>query len=383
MTKGLKEYLIGLIKHQGDLPISEYMRLCLYHPTYGYYNQPEPIGRSGDFITAPEVSQMFGEIIGLWAANIWHNMGNPSRLYLVELGGGYGTLMADMLRAQNIVKDMHKALEVHMIETSPSLSALQKEKLESLGYDIPLYWHKDIKNIPTDAPILFIGNEFFDALPVHHIQKKNESWYERCIGLDIANDFIFTLSEESLSPPATHPLIDEATEDNILEFSTDALAIMGQIAERIKKQKGACLFADYGYAYPHFGETLQAVKKHEFVDIFHDIGQADITAHVDFGALAQTAFCHDIKILPLLSQAAFLNILGIKERSEALKNNVSTEICEAIDSQLHRLTDEKQMGNLFKIFMCGHKDLPMPFDSQDEIWGKSPLAPLMNTEEKA
>ncbi len=379
MTKGLKEHLIGLIKHQGDLPVSEYMRLCLYHPTYGYYNQKSPIGRSGDFITAPEVSQMFGEIIGLWVANIWHNMGNPKRLLLVELGGGYGSLMADMLRAQNIVADMHKALEVHMVETSPALSALQQQKLEKLGYDIPRFWHKDIKDIPTDAPVIFIGNEFFDALPVHHIQKKNESWYERCIGLDVADNFIFTLSEESLNPPATHPLIDEAKDGDILEFSTDALAIISQIAERIKTQKGACLFADYGYAYPHFGETLQAVKNHEFVDVLAHVGEADITAHVDFGSLAQVAFLHDVKILPLLSQGAFLNILGISERSKALKQNAPSEVCAAIDSQIERLTGEKQMGNLFKIFMCGHRELAMPFDSQDEIWGKSPFAKEQTT----
>ncbi len=370
MHNRLKNHLIGLIKHQGDLPISEYMRLCLYHPTYGYYNQKAPIGRQGDFITAPEISQMFGEIVGLWAANIWHNMGNPSKLYLVELGGGYGTLMADMLRAQNIVKDMHKALEVHMIETSPSLTQIQKEKLTSLAYDIPLHWHKDISNLPQDAFLIFIGNEFFDALPVHHIQKKQESWYERCVTLDKADNLMLTLSDESFTPPATHPLIDEAKEDDILEFSTDALALMSQIAERIKKQKGACLFADYGYAYPHFGETLQGIKEHEFVDILQNPGQVDITAHVDFGSLAQIAYVHDVKILPLLSQAAFLNILGIKERAEALKQKAPAEVIEAIDSQLHRLTGEKQMGNLFKIFMCGSADIPMPFDSYDEIWGK-------------
>ncbi len=372
MANELKNYLTGLIKHQGDLPISEYMRICLYHPRYGYYNQENPIGRSGDFITAPEISQIFGEIIGLWAANIWHNMGSPKRFYLVELGGGYGSLMADMLRAQKIVPHMHEALEVHMVETSEKLSQKQKQKIEALAYDIPCFWHKDIKTLPDDAPVLFIGNEFFDALPVHHIQKKNESWHERCVGLDIADELIFTLSEESLQPPATHPLIDDAKEDDILEFSTDALALISQVAERIKKQRGACLFADYGYAYPHFGETLQAVKAHKFVDILENPGCADMTAHVDFGALAQTAFVHDIKILPLLSQAAFLNILGIKQRAEALTQNADEQTQKAIISQVERLTGEKQMGNLFKIFMCGSHDIPMPFDSQDELWGREP-----------
>ncbi len=370
MSSGLKEFLIGLIKHQGDLPISEYMRLCLYHPTYGYYNQQSPIGRKGDFITAPEVSQMFGEIIGLWVANIWHNMGNPKRLYLVEMGGGYATLMADMLRAQKIVPHMHKALEVHMVETSPSLTQIQKEKLTSLPYNLPFYWHKDISTLPQDAPLIFIGNEFFDALPVHHIQKKQESWHERCIGLDTAGNFMITLSEDSLIPPATHPLIDEAKEGDILEFSTDALAIMSQIAERIRQQKGACLFADYGYAYPHFGESLQAIKNHQFVDILENPGLTDLTAHVDFGALAQLSYLHHVKILPLLSQGAFLTTLGIKERAKALKKDAPPAVREAIDSQLHRLTDKKQMGNLFKIFMCAHPDIPMPFDSRDEIWGK-------------
>lgn len=380
MSAALKDYLIGLIKHRGAIAVSEYMELCLIHPQYGYYNQPKPIGRKGDFVTAPEVSQMFGELIGLWVANIWHNMGQPNKLYLVELGGGYGTLMADMLRAGRVVPGLHDALNVHMVEVSDRLSQIQKEKLEPLGYHIPLHWHKELSDLPDDAPIIFIGNEFFDALPVHHLQKQLDSWYERRIGLDEQDNLIFTLSADSIEPPATHPAVDDAKDGDILEFSTLSLSLMMQIAERINKQNGAALFADYGYAFPHTGESLQAVQAHRYVDILAYPGESDLTAHVDFGALAQVAYNHDVKILPLLAQAMFLNSLGIKERAQSLKNNAPQEVIEAIDSQLHRLTDTKQMGNLFKIFMLGNRNIPMPFDQQDEIWGKEPQLGENNNE---
>lgn len=370
MSGTLKDYLKGLIKHRGAIAVSEYMELCLTHPQYGYYSRHQPIGRKGDFVTAPEVSQMFGELIGLWVANIWHNMGKPNKLYLAELGGGYGTLMADMLRAQRVVPGLHDALEIYMVEISDHLSQIQKEKLKNLGYDIPLYWHKDFCTIPDDAPIIFVGNEFFDALPVHHLQMQLDSWYERRIGLDENDNLIFTLSRESVDPPTTHPAVDDAKDGDILEFSTLGLSLMMQIAERINKQNGAALFADYGYAFPHTGESLQAVKEHQYVDVLAYPGECDLTAHVDFGALAQVAYNHNVKILPLLAQAMFLNSLGITERAQSLKNNAPQAIIDAIDSQLHRLTDAKQMGNLFKIFMLGNRNLPMPFDQQDEIWGK-------------
>ncbi len=372
MHSKLSDYLTATLKHHGAISVHDYMDICLNHPNHGFYQAGKAIGASGSFITAPEISQIFGEILGLWVANIWQNMGHPEKFHLVEFGGGHGTLMKDMLRVQKHLPAMHAACHVHMVETSPNLSDKQAKTLEEYHFDRPIFWHKDCTTLPDDAPCIFVGNEFFDALPVHHIQYHDGAWYERQICLQDDGLLGFTLHDEPTKPPQNHLLIDDAKEGDIIEFSPLSMAIMHQICMRIQQQRGAAIFVDYGYAMPCFGESLQAVKNHQIMDIFDTPGECDLSAHVDFGALAHIVGQFDnLKLVPLISQGMFLSNLGIKERAEQLKQMLSNDAPkEEIDSAVHRLIHKDEMGELFKVFSFGSRNINIPFDAQDQLWQK-------------
>ena len=353
----LERKIRSLIEADGPMPVSRYMALCLGHPQHGYYTTRDPLGAAGDFTTAPEVSQMFGELIGLWCAEVWRRMGAPRRILLVEMGPGRGTLMQDMLRAARVLPEFRAALAVHLIETSPKLKERQRIALADAG--VPVTWHERPESLP-DGPLLAVANEFVDALPVDQFVKAEDGWHERRVGLGPDGKLVFGLDpvalpalEENL-PPRLRP----APAGAMLERRD--LGPMQEIARRIAASGGAGLVIDYGHIQTAFGDTLQAVRSHKPVDPIEDPGEADLTAHVDFEALGAAIKGQGVSLHGPVTQGGFLRRLGIGLRAERLKKSAPAQT-EAIDAALARLTGPAPgMGELFKVFAFSQGNLPAP-----------------------
>jgi NADH dehydrogenase [ubiquinone] 1 alpha subcomplex assembly factor 7 len=348
--------LIGIA---GPMPIAEYMRLCLTHPQHGYYINRDPLGAGGDFVTSPEISQMFGELIGLWMGSVWQQMGSPENVRVVELGPGRGTLMHDALRAARIVTGFRDALVVHLIEISPALQQVQQRMLEDL--DAAIMWHTSLEDIPP-GPCIIVANEFIDALPVHQAIRETDGWHERVI--DVAPDgaFVIVAAPEPLPHfEAAMPLgLRNAPAGAIFEWRADGTAL--ELGRRTRDQ-GAALIIDYGHAQLGLGDTLQAVARHSYTDPLRAPGRADLTAHVDFEALGQCAESMGARIHGPIRQRDLFLRLGITQRATALKANASPEKAAAIDIALARLIAEgaRGMGELFKAMAIAAPQLgPLP-----------------------
>ena len=342
----LESEIRRLIAIAGPMPIADYMRLCLTHPQYGYYLTHEPIGAAGDFITAPEVSQMFGELIGLWMTAAWERMGAPENVRVVELGPGRGTLMADALRAARVVKKFYTAAVVHLVEISPRLRATQQQRLGGLG--VPVHWHEALVDVPA-GPVIVVANEFIDTLPIHQAVKRGDAWYERVVEIAADGNFAIGLAYDALPRfDATLPRELRGSPDgSVYEWRDDTLAL--DIGRRVRNN-GVALIIDYGHARQGLGETLQAVAGHSFAEPLRSPGQADLTAHVDFAALVLSADILGARIHGPASQRDFLRRLGIEERAAALKARTPQKAGE-IDGALARLTatGARGMGDMFKV----------------------------------
>ena len=339
----LRDQIIGMIQQEGPISVERYMALALAHPTHGYYMRGDPFGAGGDFITAPEISQMFGELIGIWAAETWNLCGSPQPGRLVELGPGRGTLMADALRATRVSPEFAQAIQVDLVETSPALQNMQAQMLGGSG--APVAWHTHLQHVPH-GPAIIIANELFDALPVRHYVMTERGWCERVVGLDNDGALMFGAGERE-----PHLRV-EAAEGSIIEVGAQGHALMTQISERIIRDGGAALIIDYGHIETLLGETLQAVQRHEFVDPLADPGKTDLTAHVDFAALARTARAAGAFVHGPVPQGRFLRQLGIQRRAEALARRATPEQIGDIESACDRLTSEaypSDMGALFKV----------------------------------
>ena len=333
--------LTRLIAVEGPISVARYMALCLGDPRHGYYMTRDPFGIGGDFTTAPEISQMFGELVGLWCADVWQRMGAPARVLLAELGPGRGTLMADALRAARILPEFRQALQVHLVETSPVLRERQRAMLADSGAAVT--WHGAIEELP-EGPLLVVANEFFDALPVRQVVARAGRWHERLVGLDDDGRLVFGLAPEPY--PSSVPA---GPDGSIVEIHELGTRIAGALAGRIATSGGAMLAIDYGYVGPATGDTLQALKGHAFVEVLADPGDADLTVHVDFDALGRAAREAGAAVRGPVDQAAFLRALGIEARARALARRAS-DGGEAQRLALARLTDESPtgMGRLFK-----------------------------------
>ena len=337
-----------LIAIDGPIPVDRYMELCLSHPQHGYYVTRDPLGAAGDFVTAPEVSQMFGELIGAWAATVWQQMGSPRNVRFVELGPGRGTLMADALRAAKALPEFHAALSVHMVETSPVLRVLQEKALANAG--VPTAWHHGIEEMPQ-GPTIAIANEFIDALPISQFIKDRDGWHMRMIG--IANDqLVFVATPD---PMLSQSETDTTAASAILERRYDRPVSL--LARRIAQHGGAALIIDYGHAESTFGDTLQAVRGHKFADPLENPGEADLTAQVDFAAVAVWAQRQGAVTQGPLTQGEFLRRLGIEQRAARLKANATPQQAADLDAGLARLTAPDQMGELFKVVAIAHPKL--------------------------
>jgi NADH dehydrogenase [ubiquinone] 1 alpha subcomplex assembly factor 7 len=349
----LEQEIRALIESEGPIPISRYMSLCLGHPRYGYYVSRDPFGAAGDFITAPEVSQMFGELIGIWCAEVWRLAGAPPKINLVELGPGRGTLMTDLLRAARIVPGFRAAIALHLVETSPILVEQQRKAL--LAADAPISWHTTVDTLPG-GPLIAIANEFVDALPVDQMVKTETGWHERRVGLKDGR-LAFALDPATLRGiEAIIPRHEKAASGAL--FERRDLAPIREIARCVAAHGGAALIIDYGHEKSGFGDTLQAVRGHRVVDPLDSPGEADLTAHVDFEALAAEALRAGVHTLGPVTQGQFLRALGIELRAENLKRGKDAETAVAVDTALARLAGPSPgMGDLFKVLALAHPAL--------------------------
>ena len=360
MTTPLADLLAARIRSGGPLTLADYMAECLLHPAHGYYATRDPLGAAGDFTTAPEISQVFGELLGLCLAQSWLDQGAPSPFVLAEPGPGRGTLMADIWRATRGVPGFHAGAQVHLVEASPTLRAVQTDRLAGL----PVTWADTLDDLPQ-APLWLIANEFFDALPIRQFQRTGEGWRERVVGLQ---DERLTLG---LTPPAPRPdLADrlaDTAEGDVVETRPAAVPAMQAIAGRIAAHGGAALIIDYG-DWGSRGDTFQAVQDHRRADPLAQPGRADLTAHVDFRALARAA--RPLAHGALIPQGVLLARLGLGPRSQRLAEGLSGAALENHLSGTRRLTDPGEMGNLFKALALVPTQAPLPpgFDPAGKGW---------------
>jgi NADH dehydrogenase [ubiquinone] 1 alpha subcomplex assembly factor 7 len=351
----LGEELRRLIALEGPISIERYMALALGHPQLGYYMTRDPLGAAGDFTTAPEISQMFGELLGLWAAQCWLDLGEPKPVRLVECGPGRGTMMADALRAAKTAPGFTDALQIELIETSPVLKAAQMLKLG--GFGTPVTWRSGVGQISSGAPLIVIGNEFLDALPIRQYTRQNGQWHERLVGL--TGDTL-TLG---LCPDPEPALTQPAPEGAVVEVAIAAQSFIRDLAALLQAAGGVALFLDYGHARSGFGDTLQAMRSHAFIDPLASPGESDLTAHVDFEALARTARAAGLDVHGPLEQGPFLQELGLEARADQLiRHSASQEQKQLIRTAERRLTEMTRtgMGSLFKVIAFTPSGQPTP-----------------------
>ena len=334
----LQQHIVARIRAEGPLRIDDYMTSCLLHPRFGYYTTHDPFGADGDFITEPEISQMFGELIGLCLAQSWLSHGAPSQFTLAELGPGRGTLMADALRACRGVPGFVDAANITLIEASPRLQARQRQTLQ--GYDIR--WADTPDDLP-EQPLYLVANEFFDALPIRQFIRDGDKWRERQVGQEDGT-LVFGLGPDQ-PQPALKPRLTDTRQGDMIETCAAATPVADTIGARIEQHGGAALIIDYG-DWHMTGDTLQAVRAHEKVSPLTTPGDADLTAHVDFETLAQAAACAHSQVT---AQGVFLERLGITQRAQALARTMEKPALDAHVAAHRRLTHPSEMGNLFKV----------------------------------
>jgi NADH dehydrogenase [ubiquinone] 1 alpha subcomplex assembly factor 7 len=357
----LGEHLIRRIRLEGALTVADFMAEALAHPTLGYYRTAAPLGAAGDFTTAPEVSQMFGELVGLWCLDLWERMGSPNPVRLAELGPGRGTLAADALRATRIRPEFHRALTLHLVEINAALRERQEEAIRPHrpqlgGCD----WLDDFAEVPP-GPLLLVANEFFDALPVHQFQRAREGWRERVVTATPAGDGLaFAWAPAGPAIALLAPELADASEGTLAEISPAAIGLAAAIARRVASEGGAALVIDYGHA----GEriwSLQAVRRHQRVaDPLADPGLVDLSARVDFARLARAAREAGAAVLGPRPQGRFLEALGIRTRAEMLAGRAESNGATALAAALRRLLDPAEMGTLFQAIALAHPAGPLP-----------------------
>ena len=340
----------------GPIPVADFMAEALGHPRLGYYRRAAPLGAAGDFVTAPEISQMFGELLGAWLAERWLAMGSPAVVRLVELGPGRGSLMADALRATRGVPGFHAALDLHLVEINATLRAAQQATLAIVRPT----WHERFDDVPN-GPLLLIANEFFDALPVRQFEKTARGWAERMVGLASDGETLAFALAPGVSPFSAH--LPDAAAGAQAEICEAGQSLAAAIGARLRRDGGWALIIDYGYDRGH-GASLQAVRDHRGAGILDHPGETDLSAHVDFAALAAAT---GARIFGPVGQGDFLQRLGIAHRAQTLKAHATTEQRLAIDAALQRLIAADQMGTLFRVLAVGDDTSAAPTGFSDAL----------------
>ena len=355
----ISERLSERIRSEGSLSVAAFMAEALFHPMAGFYATKDPLGAANDFITAPEISQMFGELLGLWAAECWMQMGAPSRFELIELGPGTGRMMSDMLRAGRAAPGFLDAVHVTLVEASPALKMVQGQTLANAS--VPIHWAKDFETAPS-GPAVVIGNEFLDCLPIRQAIRHQGQWRERVVTLHPEDEaqFVFglgpVLSEADIGYIA--PALRQAEEGALVELRPGDQQQMEQLAARFKRDPGYALFVDYGSSKPETGDTLQAIRAHEKVDPLERPGTADLTAWVDFDRLLRLGLDAGLAAFGPMTQGAFLTELGLEQRAAVLAKSVDAAGQARLKRQMHRLVSPEDMGALFKLAAFSADGLP-------------------------
>ncbi|WP_317993531.1 class I SAM-dependent methyltransferase [Bartonella gliris] len=353
----LKEKIKEIIALNGPITVSQYMTLALTDPQFGYYQTQKPFGRAGDFITAPEISQLFGEMIGIWTLANWKAQGCPHPFILAEIGPGRGTLMDDVLRTiQKLCTPAFEAAEIFLIEISKQLAKEQKKRLSP--YQKEIYSIETFDQIPS-GPLFLIANEFFDTLPINQYIKINGKWKERRITVNQNGDFTFIAGPRTICPFGLQSYCSEIPDGTIFEHAPLRHQLMRKISRRLVQMKGSALLIDYGASDLAFGDTLQALSKHRFRDIFDAPGVHDLTSHVGFFFLKAIALKQGC-FAEILEQGDFLLKMGLLERARQLGANKSAVLQNKICQDIERLAASDQMGKLFKVLHVNDKNIPLP-----------------------
>lgn len=360
----LAEKIKAIIDVNGPISVTDYFALCLADPDYGYYKTRDPFGRGGDFVTAPEVSQLFGEMIGVFLVEAWQKHLMPRRaVHIAEIGPGRGTMMADILRViSKLAPDLYEVADVHLVETSPFLTDIQVQTL--VEHRTKIHWHPTFDHIPNGF-LLLVGNEFFDAVPIRQFVKTSQGFRERLVGVDGNDELIFAAGaggvESSLLPTGHR----DAPLGAIAEVAPARSGVMHAICDRLFNTGGTALFLDYGHVEPGFGDTLQAVLNHGFDPPLANPGEADLTSHVDFAALAEVARHRSVHVNGMMTQGDFLLALGIAERAGALGADKDAAARASIRTAVERLVGDRpgEMGELFKVLAVSSPEVRLqPFE---------------------
>jgi SAM-dependent MidA family methyltransferase len=366
MTTALGEKIKSIIRATGPISVTDYFSLCLADPEYGYYKTRQPFGTAGDFVTAPEVSQLFGEMIGIFLVHAWQRHGKPANVRLVEIGPGRGTMMADMLRViARIAPSLHDTINIHLVETSERLREIQQQKLSD--HEGRIAWHSGFDEVPSGFTLL-AANELFDAIPIRQFVRTATGFRERVIEFDIDGELTFAAGvagiDPSLLPDTPKPLPLGAT----FEIAPARQAVMTMISDRLAAEGGTAVVIDYGHMITSFGDTLQAVRMHEYDPPLEHPGEADLTSHVDFQHLAETALASGMHINGCAHQGDFLIGLGLMERAAALGRDRDGAVQQGIQLAVDRLAGagEGKMGELFKVLAISSPAIDlMPFRRVD------------------
>ncbi|WP_088348537.1 MULTISPECIES: SAM-dependent methyltransferase [Rhodomicrobium] len=354
------------LAERGPMSVGDYMAWCLTGSEAAYYRSGNPIGASGDFVTAPEVSQIFGELIAIWAYTVWQSMGMPRPFNLAELGPGRGTLMQDALRAARAMPGFIDAAQIHLVETSEALRAKQQQVLSA--FCAP-NWHQTVQAVPHE-PLIVIANEFFDALPVEQHVFEKGSWHRRVVSLNAAGRPAFSTGRLAVPPVELMPP-EPPREGDILEHRPSASALIAEFGRRAQSAPVAVLVADYGYERRDYGDTLQAVRTHGYANPLEAPGETDLSAHVNFAELTHAAESAGLNVWGPMPQSEFLLSLGLEARLRVLMSAARGEQRSALFLGARRLVDPFQMGNLFKVMAMTSRDLPppAPFEARPALRG--------------
>lgn len=344
-----------LLSENGPMSVADYMAWCLTSGESSYYRGGNPLGASGDFVTAPEVSQIFGELIAIWCVTVWKAMGEPELFVLAELGPGRGTLMQDAMRAARAAPRFLEAAQIHLVETSATLKEAQKKALTN--FCAPS-WHKTMEKVPG-GPLIVIANEFFDALPVEQHIYEDGSWHRRVVKLNGSDKPSFAAGRLALPPVELLPA-NPPRDGDILEHRPAASDLIGEFGRRAGNAPVAVLIADYGYERRDYGDTLQAVRAHGYANPLETPGECDLSAHVNFAELAHAAGIAGLDVWGALSQSEFLLSLGLEERLRQLMSSAGEDQRAALFLGARRLVDPYQMGSLFKVMAMTSPGLPPP-----------------------
>ncbi|WEX76506.1 class I SAM-dependent methyltransferase [Sinorhizobium numidicum] len=362
MTNPLADKIKALIKANGPISVTDYFSLCLADPQHGYYHAREPFGRAGDFITAPEISQLFGEMIGIFLLHAWQQHGSPEHVIVAEIGPGRGTMISDMLRViRRLAPDLYRSAEVHLVETSERLQQVQAETLAE--HDGKVHWHASFDTLPPGF-LLLAANELFDAIPIRQFVRTAEGFRERVVGLDADDQLSFGVGVAGIDPSLLPSPAQSVAEGTIFEIAPARDAVMAALCERLRTSGGTAIIIDYGHLSTGYGETLQAVREHRYDPPLANPGRADLTSHVDFEQLASRAKAEGLQVNGLARQGDFLVGLGLLQRAAALGRGKDEATQENIRADVERLAGAGagKMGELFKVLVVSSPEVALaPF----------------------